>query len=254
MPILLHGFACLPSMWDALVAALPNEVAQDCTRVLLPGHGPAPVRPPTTRFEEAAELVAAALPQPPWHLVGYSLGARVAAAIAVAHPAEVEALTLIGVNAGLEEPQAVQARRQWDEEQARALERDGLETFIARWQQLPIFASQRRLPAEVREAQKRQRLDHDPAGLSWTMRVLGLGNMPPLAQRLAALPARLTLVVGADDSRVVAEGERLARLAPAARCHIVAGAGHNVPLEAPAELARILSPRSGTCTDDQLPS
>jgi 2-succinyl-6-hydroxy-2,4-cyclohexadiene-1-carboxylate synthase len=71
--------------------------------------------------------------------------------------------------------------------------------------------------------------------------VLGLGNMPPLGSRLAALPARLTLVAGAEDARFVAEAERIARLAPQARCCFVAGAGHNVALEAPAELARIVS-------------
>ena len=53
-----------------------------------------------------------------------------------------------------------------DEALARRLESRGVEDFVDRWQELPLFATQRRLPAAFRERQRTLRLRHRPAGLA----------------------------------------------------------------------------------------
>jgi len=49
------------------------------------------------------------------------------------------------------------------------------------------------------------------------------------------------VVAGERDTKFVKLGERLVAALPAARLHVVAGVGHGVPREAPAELARVLA-------------
>lgn len=102
---LLHGFLGAPESWRLVIAALPK--ASRCATPALFGHSPhspwaAPRTPGSPRAPrtlpaapergsfaaEAGRLAAlvAALP-PPVHLVGYSLGARLALGMLVLHPA-----------------------------------------------------------------------------------------------------------------------------------------------------------------------
>ena len=50
-----------------------------------------------------------------------------------------------------------------------------------------------------------------------------------------------TIVVGGEDAKFVALGERLAQAIPDAELVIVPGAGHGLPREAPDALAAVLA-------------
>ena len=213
---LLHGFACLPSMWDGVLPYIG-----DARALLLPGHGPTPQLPDTTRFMDVVDLLAASL-HAPAHLVGYSLGGRLALTLALRHPERIASLWLIGARAGLADPAE---RRAWDLAQAEALERDGLEAFMQRWESLPLFATQ---SDAQRRRMRRERLAHTAGGLAWVMRVLGLGNMPPSPLERATFP--LHLIVGELDHKYVAEARHIAAHTGASLT-VVPGCGHNVVLE-----------------------
>ena len=69
--------------------------------------------------------------------------------------------------------------------------------------------------------------------------------MPAYGERLTELRMPVDLVVGALDSKFRRLAEAMARKLPDARVQVIPGAGHNLPLEAPAALAALLAaPRS----------
>ncbi len=230
--VLLHGFLGRPAAWDAVRSGLgPIETIVPS----LPGHGPAPA-PTGARFVDAAESLLAILPERFW-LAGYSMGARVALAIAVLHPERVRGAVLIGPDVGLRDDDARASRVRWEASLAARLEAEGVERFAESWEALPLFASQRELPAPLLAAQRRWRTEHTAAGLAAAMRILGTGAMPSLWGGLAACPVELRFLAGARDEKFLAIGREAARTAPRASFRAVPGAGHNLLLERPEAVA-----------------
>src|SRR5690348_15976815 len=96
---LLHGFTGSPASWDDVLSALPDAEAH---RPALLGHAPETERTRAVRtFADEVARLAELLPPDPVHLCGYSLGARLALALALAHPARIARLTLISGQPGL---------------------------------------------------------------------------------------------------------------------------------------------------------
>ena len=140
--LLLHGFLGTPSTWDRVV---PGTGAP-----LLPGHGPDPDMSPAS-FEAAVDAIAASLLPGPVIVAGYSMGARLALGLAVRHPGLVRAAVLASVNPGLGGDERA-ARIAWDDAQAATLIEHGLPAFVDGWERLPLFATQRRLSEDRRDA------------------------------------------------------------------------------------------------------
>jgi 2-succinyl-6-hydroxy-2,4-cyclohexadiene-1-carboxylate synthase len=220
--VCLHGFTGDPSVWD---------VVGRCVAEPLLGHAPHLLGDPGPEgFAREVDRLAARLPDAPVHLVGYSMGARLAAGLVTRHPARIARATLIGLHPGLADPRERAARLTDDERWIRLLENEGIERFADAWEAQPLFAAQPRVPAH-----QARRRSHDPHGLALALRRLGLAEMPYLALALGKSSVPLTLVVGGRDEKFQA----LARRVPA-RCVVIPDAGHDVVLEAPDALARLL--------------
>jgi 2-succinyl-6-hydroxy-2,4-cyclohexadiene-1-carboxylate synthase len=72
------------------------------------------------------------------------------------------------------------------------------------------------------------------------LRVLGLAAMPDYGPALGGVEVPVRVVAGERDGKFVALGWDLAAACPRDAARVVAGAGHNVVLERPAEIARLL--------------
>ena len=185
--------------------------------------------------------------QPSCHLVGYSLGARTALALAISHPRLVARLTLVGVHPGLADPEERAQRVAADGQLAAMLRTRGIEAFVDDWQDKPIFASQARLPPAVRARQRRLRLAHDPDRLADSLVHMGLGAMPDYRANFVRLAMPVTLVVGADDSKFAELAGQLCELRAGTGLRRIAGCGHNPVLERPADLADVLLDDGAGC-------
>ncbi len=173
------------------------------------------------------------------HLVGYSLGGRIALLLAATHPERILSLTAIGAHAGLEGPERV-ARLADDRELADRIERSGIDWFAREWAARPLFAGlARRGPAFLAHLDAMRRRQR-PERLAAVLRGMGAGATEPFWDRLGAITAPTLLVAGGEDIRYAALARRLATAITGARVEIVPKAGHAVHLERPAEFARLL--------------
>lgn len=170
-------------------------------------------------------------------LAGYSLGGRVALRLALAAPERVGRLVLVATSAGLADDERA-ARRVADEALATQAERLAPAAWADRWMATPLFAG---TPPAAAAAWREELLRTPPVGAAAALRGLGAGTMPAVWDRLGELRMPCDVVVGARDARYRSLGERLAAALPDARLHVVPGAGHGLPREAPAALARLIA-------------
>ena len=240
--LLLHGFTGSARTWDALAASLHGcrTLAVD-----LPGHGAssaptAAARYALPRFADDLARLLDALHLDRATVLGYSLGGRAALHFAVRHPARVRALVLESASPGIDDAGERRARREADARLADDIERGGVAPFVDQWEALPLWESQRALPAEARAALRAQRLSNDASGLANSLRGAGAGAEPSLAPRLGTLTMPVTLIVGALDTKYVAIGQGMSRALPHATLAVVPEAGHAVHLERPASFARLV--------------
>lgn len=222
--VLLHGFTQSACSFRELIAELSPEVV---FAPALLGHDGTARRHGVETFDDEVDRIAE-LMRPlaaPAHLVGYSLGGRVARGIAARHPDLLTRVSLVSAHPGLVDDGERRARRAADARWRELLEGEGIAAFVERWEALPLFASQ---SEELRAAQRRARLEHDPRGLALSLEVLGLGVMP----RYEVSDVPVTLVVGEHDDKF--------RTLAGDTAVVIEGAGHNPVLEQPRRLAQAL--------------
>ena len=238
--LLLHGFTQTGRGWDEVVRHLAGETYRPLAPDLR-GHGAAGSRRPIDMdllVHDVAGLTAGR-----FALAGYSMGGRIALHVALAHPERVMRLVLVSTTAGIDEEDVRAERRARDEELAAWMEaQPEIAAVAARWGAQPLFAGQ---SPEVAAAARADRLRNDPRHLAAALRGIGTGVMPPLWERLGELRMPVTVLAGERDTKFVAIAERLARALPDATLTIVPGAGHALPLEAPAAVAAAIEGRGG---------
>jgi 2-succinyl-6-hydroxy-2,4-cyclohexadiene-1-carboxylate synthase len=249
--LVLHGFMGSIESMQGVVERL--AVDRPVFALDLVGHGEsdAPKAVRAYSMDACVEQVAAAVSAPRMHVVGYSMGGRVALSLAVAHPLRVASLLLVGASPGLAQAEARAARIKADEALARQIEQDGLERFVDYWMALPLFASQSVLGDEALARARAQRLRSDPTGLANSLRGMGTGSMPPLHDRLREVCQPVCAMAGSRDAKFVGLARELCEALPDARCEIVDGVGHAVHLEDPAAFARVGRPFLSKNTDPQ---
>ena len=238
---LLHGFTQSGRSWREVIAKMPEGwkwIVPD-----LRGHGETQIWKGSSCSMDACteDMVKLwdALEVEKSHLVGYSMGGRLALHIAAHKPERALSVLTIGAHAGLDED-ARKGRRQGDEALASRIERDGLEAFVDYWGSLPLFAGlERRGPNYVAEV-RAERMRNHVAGLACSLRGMGAGSMQPLWDGLAGVTFPSTFVAGQLDHGYVASARRLATTVPNGRVEIVPRAGHAVHQERPEAFSRVL--------------
>jgi 2-succinyl-6-hydroxy-2,4-cyclohexadiene-1-carboxylate synthase len=231
--VLLHGFTHTGASWDPVRSELGERY-----RALAPdirGHGSRSGSEPVTLPAVSDDI--GALAPARFTLCGYSMGGRLALHLALALPARVERLLLIGASPGIADPAEREARCRADERLANEIEGSTIKGFSARWEATPVLAGQ---PAAVLAAVRADRLRSTPAGLASALRGLGTGALPSLWDRLPELSMPVSLIVGERDQRFVAIAREMAGVIPSCRVELVPGVGHAAHLEAPRLVAGVI--------------
>ena len=225
----LHGFTQTSDSWLPVLGCLPGVRA---TLIDAPGHG--------ANGDAAANLwdtaAAVADAMPPGVLVGYSMGARTALHVALAHPAQVRSLVLVSGTPGIEDPAERASRRGSDNTLADHIEEVGTRAFVDEWLANPMFAG-----LDDVGARRDDRYTNPARGLADSLRLAGTGTQDDLWPRLGGLRCPVLIVTGSLDAKFTDIGARMARLITDAEHAVVAGAGHTVHLEATEQFCAVLT-------------
>ncbi|MCA9878187.1 MAG: 2-succinyl-6-hydroxy-2,4-cyclohexadiene-1-carboxylate synthase [Thermomicrobiales bacterium] len=241
--VLLHGFTGSHETWLPLVTRFAE------TRLVatldLPGHGRSQL--PSSQTWSFASVVddlawlIAALPGGAADLLGYSMGGRIALALAATHPDRVRNLVLESASPGIADDQERDMRVRADAHLADRLQESGIEAFVADWEQLPMWQSQAKLSEHDRERQRRIRLSHTPDGLAANLRATGAGAQPSYWAQLSSLQMPALLIAGGLDRKFTHIANAMNAAIPNSWLEIVPNAGHAVHLEQPAVYVQLVS-------------
>lgn len=236
--LFLHGLTGVAEVWGPTVAHLATGrryVALDQR-----GHGQSPR--PSTGYGTGAfvrdTLAAIDRLGAPVHLVGHSMGARIAILVAVRHPAALRTVAIVDIG-----PEASKANIQ----ATLAGVSSRPETFANEAEAL-AFAFRNREPAPGAAAMFLARLEPAGAGqLRWRSSREALeqtvrshrGRGYWREWRSIRLPA-LFIHGGASNEVSVAVADRMRAANPSVRFERYASVGHNIPLIAPEQLAHSL--------------
>ncbi|MDA8346907.1 MAG: 2-succinyl-6-hydroxy-2,4-cyclohexadiene-1-carboxylate synthase [Thermaerobacter sp.] len=241
--ILLHGFTGSVESF----ADLSRRLQRRCrvARLELLGHGLSDAPQEYARYGmwEAAQDVLALmkeLGEAKAHLLGYSLGGRVALRAALLAPERLHSLILESASPGIPSDAERADRRASDEALCRLLDEQGIEAFTNRWEAAPLFATQARCPPERRAQQRAVRLGQRPHGLIGSLRGAGAGATDDVSGRLQEIRVPTLLIAGARDPKYRGTLRQMARAMSTADYRVVTGAGHNVHFEKPRVYARMV--------------
>jgi len=235
--VLLHGFTGSAAGWQHHMDSLAEYGLRIIALDLL-GHGQSDAPKDAKRYsiEHCQKDIVAALQElgvqkGQASILGYSMGGRIA--LYTAFSGFFRALILESASPGLKDPAEREERRRSDEALAASIEREGVPAFIELWERLPLFASQKTLPFECREALHRQRLQNNAIGLAQSLRGVGTGVQPSLHAQLPTLYMPVLLIAGELDSKFNTIAKHMAQALPQSQLHIIPAAGHTVHLEQP---------------------
>lgn len=230
--VALHGFTGNRQVWRAHQARWGQALR--VVAIDLPGHGESEAAG-ARAFEGAVEAIAGLLStlglQRPT-VLGYSLGARVALALACAHPEQVGKLILESGSPGLDSERERALRRADDEQLACAIEQDGVAAFVDRWEKLPLFHGLQSLPEPVRAELRSRRLSCSAAGLADSLRTMGVATQPNLWPVLPRMRVPTLLLSGEGDPKFTAIARRMSGALPVCWSRRFPHAGHALHLEA----------------------
>lgn len=230
--VLLHGVGLDRSMWDGLADELTSRTERPVVAVDLPGHGAQPALQAAVALDDLVDDVAARLPER-MHLVGFSVGALVAARLARRHPGRAETLTCVSsvCERTPEQSRSVRDRLEAAREDFPA----SAEASIRRW-----FPESTGVSAKHIQATRRVLLANDVTSYLRVYEVFATADQQ-VAEDAEHLTMPVLAVTGSEDPGSTPEmTAKLSRRAPDGRSHVVDGARHMLPVERPDELTGIL--------------
>lgn len=232
--LLLHGFTGSTETWKETITYLEGDYR--CIAVDIIGHGKSSC--PTEKEEYSIELAArdmkemmSELGHSRFHVLGYSMGGRLALTLAVLFPDSIQSLLLESASPGLKTAEERQQREKSDAVLAEKIEREGIESFVHYWQGIPLFATQNKLSQRKREAIYQQRLRNSIIGLSGSLRGMGTGSQPSWWEALPALSMPVLLVTGTEDVKFTKIASEMAKLLPSATWKEIKETGHAIHVE-----------------------
>ncbi|MCS6835765.1 MAG: 2-succinyl-6-hydroxy-2,4-cyclohexadiene-1-carboxylate synthase [Anaerolineae bacterium] len=237
--LILHGFTGRAESNMPLARTLRDAGFGIIMPDLL-GHGRtiAPYDPIRYRMEQAAADLLTLCDQidpAKLHLVGYSMGGRLALYLATQQPDRWYSLVLESASPGLADPIARAERRAEDNLLAAEIEARGIEWFVRYWGKLPLWRTQN---ADQREALRRERLQNDPKGLATSLRGMGTGVQPSLWNDLDRITCPTLLIAGRRDSKFLEVAHAMQARMRQARLSVFPGTGHAVHVEKPEDFQR----------------
>lgn len=239
--LLLHGFTGHGQSLEPVSRILFNQFS--LLAIDLPGHGRTHDIPdPNTKFDEVIADLNDAVRRwhaHPLHVVGYSMGGRVALGFACRFPDAVASLTLLGASPGIADPDQRQARSALDRDLARYMVQTPDGVFERYWESLPLFGGG--TPSGTSEGGSQVASRSTRRGWARSLGLLGTGSQPSYWHHLRHLHRPVQLIVGARDNKFRHIAEAMSKHLPNSCIRTVPHAGHRVHLDNPRATAHLVT-------------
>ena len=231
--VFLHGFLGTSDDWEEVAEILANEYY--CVLPNLPGYEDRSSSRALSSFHALIEELHAFLQiqaLPNVTLVGYSLGGRLALALASEYPGSCSKLVLESASPGIADDETRALRAEADRKKAAQIEGGSMQDFLEEWYSLSVFSSLIEKP-DLRAKLISKRLQNDPRSASWALSTFGPSAQKSYWNALSDVSCPTLLLTGSEDTKFCATATEMSKRLPQAECAIIEGAGHTVHLEQP---------------------
>ncbi|MGD7044363.1 2-succinyl-6-hydroxy-2,4-cyclohexadiene-1-carboxylate synthase [Jeotgalibacillus proteolyticus] len=244
-PVLfLHGFTSDSSTWETIINKLSKSAM--CIAIDLPGHGKT-VMPHNDLSRFSMEEVCRDLEFILEHLniraadaVGYSMGGRTALSFAAFYPDKVRKLILESASPGLENTMEREARNKQDDQLAQFILNEGIAAFVDRWENIPLFETQKKLDIEVQQKIRKKRMQNKPEYLAASLQGMGTGRQPSWWGELNKIKHETLLITGEKDRKFCQIAKKMADQMPNAKKMLIPETGHAIHVEQPEKFGTII--------------
>jgi len=230
---LLHGVGSSLEVWDGIARDLDGCAV---LRVDLRGHGRSDKPPGPYQLDDFVQDIDglyAHLGIEQSHLVGFSLGAVIAQAFALAHPEKVGRLVLISAVAGRTPAEAARVR-----ERARLIREVGATQHARNSADRWFTGEFQKSHPEIIARHLRQFTANDPGAYSAAYQVLAQSD---LSEQLTDISQPTLIITGQHDiGSTPRMAELMHREIAHSELHILPGLKHALLLEAPAQIAGLI--------------
>ncbi|MDC0358679.1 alpha/beta fold hydrolase, partial [Oligoflexia bacterium] len=167
----------------------------------------------------------------PVHLVGYSMGGRLALYLALRHADRFATLCVENGSPGIEDGAERNERLKLDHDRAKAIFDVGLEDFLHGWYQAPLFDSLATQKTKLHNLIRRRVIENSPQWVAKVIAEMSPGHSPNLWPELPSLTLPLLWISGALDQQYATIASRVETLLPQQNFVQFKNAGHNIHLE-----------------------
>ncbi|WP_369902071.1 2-succinyl-6-hydroxy-2,4-cyclohexadiene-1-carboxylate synthase [Bacillus manliponensis] len=241
--LLLHGFTGSIETWRPFVSSWSKSFQVITVDIIGHGKTESPEDMEHYEIETVASHIIALLDHlqiEETHVLGYSMGGRLALTMACIHSNRITSLTLENCTAGLQSEDERKERREKDEELARKIEEHGIQSFVEKWESIPLFASQKRLPEKQQNRIREERLRNNSLGLANSLRGMGTGAQPSWWEELKKLTIPVLLLNGEWDEKFFHILKKMENEFQNAEFVKIDGAGHAIHVEQPEKFDTIV--------------
>ena len=234
---LLHGNLGLPSDWDKLRELLASHYTAEGLSFLAPNLWQIfeTVPSPRDALLKLANAIGDWAGDERCILTGYSLGGRLALQLLARAPSLFERAVIISAHPGLVDPHERAARRLADERWARRFESHEVpwNQLLEEWNAQSTLESSRPLIRAEGEISR--------GAIARGLREWSLGELPDSWRVLRSIEIPLLWLSGSEDRKFMAFSHDVAALGNRQiECVGVAGAGHRVIFDRPAETVEVM--------------
>ena len=241
--VLLHGFTGDSTTWKSLLGELGQK--RKLIAIDIIGHGKSDSPSDVNKYDIVS--VAHDLKQilddlriQSTDMLGYSMGGRLALSFAVEYPRYLRKLVLESSSPGLKTEEERKKRQIQDEKLAEFIKENGIESFVQYWENIPLFASQKKLPQEKQAEIKKQRLQNTMIGLSNSLIGMGTGSQPPWWDAIRQLSVDTLLLTGSLDEKFCQIADQMVSIMPNGQIFTFVECGHAIHVEQPEKFGTIV--------------
>jgi 2-succinyl-6-hydroxy-2,4-cyclohexadiene-1-carboxylate synthase len=234
--LLLHGFTGSKETWKPFINGWSKQYKVIAVDII--GHGDTESPGDSSRYDieyiaKDMIMLLDVLNVDKAHVLGYSMGGRLALTIAYLYSSRVHSLILASTTAGIRTEEERIVRREQDAILAMNIELFGVEEFVNGWECIPLFESHNRLPLEKKEALRAERLNQSPTGLANSLLGMGTGSQSSWWDILYTVDLPVMVLCGEWDSKFCVLANELEESLPNAKKIKILQAGHAIHVEQP---------------------